>query len=226
MATPASSELAGRHARRPPGRTACRCADRGRGSRPRRPVAGVARGGGATPRRGRSRRWRCGPVVGRAAAASGTGCRRRSSRFPTRCGRTGRRRHRPGAGPGSGRRLAEQLGVGLGPVVEEGRPQAVDGGSPHAEVGVAPLVLVAGVAVPLVGDADAAGERDRLVDHDHLAVGPVVDLGGAQAAQGAEPAHLDAGALHVVDQGAVDASGRRDRRAARGPGRRPWPGHR
>ena len=58
----------------------------------------------------------------------------------------------------------EEHGVGLGPVVEERGPQPVDRGPADAEVRVAPLVLVAGVAVPLVGDADAAGEAGALVD--------------------------------------------------------------
>ena len=39
---------------------------------------------------------------------------------------------------------------------------------------VAPVVGVLGVALPLVGDADAAGEADAPVDHQQLAVGAVV----------------------------------------------------
>ena len=89
--------------------------------------------------------------------------------------------------------LVEEHGVGLGPVVEERGAQAVDRRARQPEVGVAPLVLVAGVALPLVGDADAAGEGDRLVDDHHLAVGAVVDLGRPEAAQRPEPAHLHAG---------------------------------
>ena len=56
--------------------------------------------------------------------------------------------------------------VGLDPVVEERGAEAVDGRALEAEVGVPPLVLVAGVADPLVGDADAARESGRFVD-DH-----------------------------------------------------------
>ena len=86
-----------------------------------------------------------------------------------------------------------ELGVGLEPVVEERRTQPVDGRPPHAEMRVAPFVLVAGVAVPLVGDADPAGEPGLLVDDHHLAVGPMVHLSSA-AADGAAgtngPAHL------------------------------------
>ena len=46
----------------------------------------------------------------------------------------------------------------------------------------------AGVAVPLVGDADAAGEADRLVDDHHLAVRSMVHLTGPEPAERAEPA--------------------------------------
>jgi hypothetical protein len=70
--------------------------------------------------------------------------------------------------------FVEELRDGLGPVVEEGRAQPVDRGAVDAEVRVAPLVFVAGVALPLVGDAHAAGERDRLVDDEHLPVRAVV----------------------------------------------------
>ena len=55
----------------------------------------------------------------------------------------------------------EEDRVGLGPVVEEGGPEAVHGRALEPEVGVAPLGFVPGVAFPLVGDADAAGEAAR-----------------------------------------------------------------
>ena len=90
----------------------------------------------------------------------------------------------------------EELGIGLDPVVEERGPQPVHRRAPDPEVGVAPLVLVPGVALPLVGDADAAGEPDRLVDDHDLAVGPVVHLRRLQPVQRPEPADAHARVLH------------------------------
>ena len=59
-------------------------------------------------------------------------------------------------------RCVEEFGIGLDPVVEERGPETVDRRSPNAEVGVAPLVLVASVTVPFVGDADPTREADLL----------------------------------------------------------------
>jgi hypothetical protein len=70
----------------------------------------------------------------------------------------------------------DQVVAGLGPVLREGRRQPVDRRAGHPDVRVAPLVLVAGVAAPLLGDADAAGEADDLVAHEDLAVRAVVVL--------------------------------------------------
>ena len=110
--------------------------------------------------------------------------------------------------------VGEELGVVLGPVVEEGGPEPVDGRPPDAEVGVPPLVLVPGVALPHVGDADPAGEADPSSTIEHLAVGPVVDLRrrGTGAAAGTSarrprPSSMSSSRL------AVDRSGRRGRRA-------------
>ena len=80
-------------------------------------------------------------------------------------------------------------------------------GPVDAEVGVAPLALVARVALPLVGDADAAGEADRLVDDQHLAVGAVVDRPEPEPAHRPEPAHAARRPLHVVDERRVHRSG-------------------
>jgi hypothetical protein len=54
-------------------------------------------------------------------------------------------------------------------------------------VGVAPLGLVAGVAPPAVRDSDAPGEPDGFVGDEHLAVGAVVELTGAEPVQRPEP---------------------------------------
>jgi hypothetical protein len=98
--------------------------------------------------------------------------------------------------------------AGLGPVLRERRSQPVDRRTEHAHVGVAPLALVAGVAAPLLGDADAAGERDPLVDDEHLAVGAVVLLERraepALPQRLAEPLDLHAAAGHVVEQLGLD----------------------
>ena len=74
-------------------------------------------------------------------------------------------------------------------------------------MGVTPLVLVAGVTLPLVGDADSAGERHRLIDDHHLAVGPVVGLERAKAVERSEPSQHDPVVVHDVDRGRIHRSG-------------------
>ena len=101
----------------------------------------------------------------------------------------------------------EDLRVGLDPVVEERRSQAVDGRPLHPKVGVAPLPGVAGVTLPFVGDADPTGERRLLVDDEQLAVRPVVDLPDSQLLHRSEPPQLHAGILHEPDRRRVDQSG-------------------
>ncbi|CAM5236337.1 hypothetical protein SCALM49S_01805 [Streptomyces californicus] len=70
--------------------------------------------------------------------------------------------------------VVEQLVVALGPVLGERGGQSVDGGPGDLDVGVPPLALVAGVAAPLLGYPDTAGERGLLVDDEDLAVAAVV----------------------------------------------------
>ena len=62
-------------------------------------------------------------------------------------------------------------------------------GPAHPEVRVAPLVRVAGVALPLVGDAHSAGEAHLLVDDQDLAVGAVVQLERPESSERTEPPH-------------------------------------
>ena len=69
--------------------------------------------------------------------------------------------------------------------------------------------------LPLVGDADAAGEGDRLVDDHHLAVRAVVDVPGAEPVQRTEPAHVHAGPSIVVDELRGPSGARPTRRAGR-----------
>ena len=98
----------------------------------------------------------------------------------------------------------EQLVVGLGPVVEERGSEPIDGRATDQEVGVAPLALVPRIALPLVGDPDAAGEGRGLVDDHDLAVRAVVDLRGPHRCGLAEPPDPDAGVLHHVDESVLD----------------------
>ena len=81
--------------------------------------------------------------------------------------------------------------------------------------------LVAGVAVPLVGDADAAGEPDRLVDDHDLAVRPMVHLRRLQPVQRPEPADAHARVLHHRRSGRGRSGARPTRRAGRERGRPP-----
>src|SRR5215467_894806 len=67
---------------------------------------------------------------------------------------------------------------GLGPVLDEGRSQAVDRWPFHPEVRVPPLFLVAGVARPLLGNSHSTGKADGFVDNADLAMTPVVLLEG------------------------------------------------
>jgi hypothetical protein len=74
-------------------------------------------------------------------------------------------------------------------------------------VGVAPLPRAPGVAPPLVGDADAPGERHLLVADQHLAVAAAVGLPEPGLVDGAEPLDLGPGRHHPVDEVAVHADG-------------------
>ena len=99
--------------------------------------------------------------------------------------------------------VTEELGCRLAPVVEERGAEAVDRGAVEPKVGVPPLALVPGVTGPLVGDAHPAREGHLLVHDEHLAVGAVVHLQGAEPVQWPEPADVDLGVGHVVEEPAV-----------------------
>ena len=150
------------------------------------------------------------------------------ARSPTRRARTARRL-RPACG-WSGKRStpsSNSTGSVSAQLSRNAARSPSTAGPVDAEVGVAPLVLVAGVALPLVGDADAAGEADRLVDDQHLAVGAVVHLSraGAGAAAGTS-ARARRPASMLVDERRGPWGGRPRRRAARAPARPPRPGRR
>ena len=94
----------------------------------------------------------------------------------------------------------QQLAAALHPVVHEGELHLRDHRPLHAHHRLAPVVLLVGVAEPLVRDADAAGEADRAVDDEELAVRAVVEAREGVPAQRVVPLHVDAVALHEVDQ--------------------------
>ena len=106
----------------------------------------------------------------------------------------GRRRARRGLGH------RERPPPGVTPIRQERRPQRVDRRPLDLEVGVPPFVGVAGVAFPLLGDPDPAGEGEPVVDHQDLAVGAVVALPDLPPDGRAEPAQLHPGARHDLDQ--------------------------
>src|SRR5689334_10605716 len=93
---------------------------------------------------------------------------------------------------------------GLGPVLDEGRGQAVDRWPLHPEVRIPPLVLVAGVAPPLLGNPHSAGEPDGFVDNAHLAMTTMVLLEGRIQPELAVPVHIDARVLHSLDDPVLD----------------------
>src|SRR6185437_12419473 len=93
---------------------------------------------------------------------------------------------------------------GLGPVLDEGRGQAVDRWPFHPEVRVSPLFVVAGVTVPLLGNPHSAGEPDGFVDNAHLAMTAMVLLEGRIQPELAVPVHIDTRVLHSLDDPVLD----------------------
>ena len=71
-------------------------------------------------------------------------------------------------------------------------------------MGVAPLLLVACVAAPFFGDADAADEPELFVDYEYLAVASVVVFERGLEPGLAEPLHVHPGRVHPVDQALFD----------------------
>ena len=92
----------------------------------------------------------------------------------------------------------------LGPVVVEHRLHLRHHRAAHPEMGVAPVLGVLGVAAPLVGDADAAGVAHPAVDHQDLAVRPVVEPRQVRPVRLVIALDLDAGALHPLERGLVE----------------------
>src|SRR6185369_1735449 len=102
----------------------------------------------------------------------------------------------------------QDLAGGVGPVFAEDRLhlRRYRTGGPHHRV--APLLGVAGVAEPVVGDAEAAGEAHRAVDDQDLAVRPPTDLVNTPEPDGMVDVDLGARLLHAVeDSPGVAAAG-------------------
>ena len=92
----------------------------------------------------------------------------------------------------------QHLASRLDPVVHERSLHLCDRGPFEPVVRVAPVLRVARVAVPLVADADPAGEADLAVDDQQLAVRAVVHAREVVPVQRVEPVHLDARRGHLV----------------------------
>lgn len=84
-------------------------------------------------------------------------------------------------------------------LVERGA-QRTHAGAAAGEVRFAPMVRAVAIALPLGGNADAAGEGDLAVHHQHLAVGTVDHLIQAKTRHRPEPARLHAGVRHLAHQ--------------------------
>ena len=107
------------------------------------------------------------------------------------------------------RRAVQHLAGRLDPVVVERRLELRHDRSFDPEVGLAPVVGILAVALPVVGDADPAGEGDLPVDDEQLAVRAVVQPPEVIPAQRPIALHAHAGVLHQVEQRRVhlDAAG-------------------
>ena len=91
----------------------------------------------------------------------------------------------------------------LEPVLGERTLEAAHDRAADAHVGVAPVVGVLGVAGPLLGDPDPAGEADLAVHDQQLAVRAVLEPADRVRLGRAKPAEGDARLAHLLDQPAV-----------------------
>ena len=97
-------------------------------------------------------------------------------------------------------RAVEDHAGGLDPVVVEGGLHLRHHRALDAEVQVAPVVGVLRMAFPLVGDADAAGESHRAVDHQQLAMGAIVEAADVVPLERPVLLDVDAGVAHALEQ--------------------------
>jgi hypothetical protein len=95
-------------------------------------------------------------------------------------------------------RAGEHLAGGLEPVLGEGALQAAHDRAADADVGVAPVVGVLGVARPLLGDADAADHPDAAVGDQDLAVRAVGRPADRVGLERAEPRDAHAALLELA----------------------------
>src|ERR1051325_9640674 len=86
----------------------------------------------------------------------------------------------------------EDFGAGANPVVHEDALDFRDDRPFHLEFGVAPDRLGFGVAVPFIGDADAADEGDFAIDHERFAMGAMIPLGEVPGTNAVEDFELNA----------------------------------
>ena len=101
----------------------------------------------------------------------------------------------------------EHLAGGLDPVVEEGRLELRHDGAFDAVMVVAPLARRVAVALPLVGNADAADEADPAVHHHDLSMRAVVDQEpgcGIVNVEGVILMHLASGVAQPLEVRAID----------------------
>ena len=94
----------------------------------------------------------------------------------------------------------QDLAGGLDPVVHERRLHLRNRGPFDAVVRVAPVLRRFGVAIPVVGDTDAAGEADLAVHDQELAVRAVVHAREVVPAKWMVVLYLDTRGYHAVDE--------------------------
>ncbi|ALM42103.1 hypothetical protein SFR_5488 [Streptomyces sp. FR-008] len=127
--------------------------------------------------------------------------------LPAETGRTAHHLHHRAAGGrlrGEPVPLVEEVVAALRPVLREGGRHTVHGRAAQPHVGVAPLVLVPGVAAPLLGDPHATREGHLLVHHQDLPVAPVVLLERREEERLAEPRDVHARLVHRLQQVPLD----------------------
>ena len=126
---------------------------------------------------------------------------------PPRLRRRADRLDRDVAGGGAHREpvtLIEQRIGRLEPVAQKRRVDAVNRGSAHPVVRLAPFVGGPGIAGPLLPDADPAGERDLLIAHQGAAVRAQVDVPDLVGPVRPEEVEQHAGMSHLCGQRAVE----------------------
>ena len=94
----------------------------------------------------------------------------------------------------------QDVAGGLDPVVEKRRLHLRGDGTGDLEVHVAPVLGILGVARPLIRDPDAAGEAQRSIDDQDLAMRAVIQSAERVPAHAVIALDLDPAALHAGEQ--------------------------